>query len=269
MRLAAIGIVVVGIAGTTLAGGPPVSRGARQQDQFQWRGALAAGKTLWIRGVNGNIQALPASGGEAEVSAVKHARRSDPDEVEIQVVPGEDGVTICALYPTPRRSRRPNECLPGGEGHNNTNNNDVEVDFTVHVPAGVHLVGKTVQGDVTAQSLGANVTAHTVNGDVDVSTRGYAEASTVNGSIRAAMGRADWTGGMEFSTVNGGITVTLPAGFGASVEAQTVNGGLESDFPLTVQGRFSRRTFRGTIGSGGRDLSLSTVNGSIRLVKAP
>jgi DUF4097 and DUF4098 domain-containing protein YvlB len=143
------------------------------------------------------------------------------------------------------------------------------VDFTVHVPAGVNLVAKTVQGDVTADSLGANVKAYTVNGDVEVSTKGYAEASTVNGSIRAAMGKADWTGGLDFNTVNGGITVTLPAGFGASVEAKTVNGELDSDFPLTVQGRFSRRTFRGTIGNGGRDLTLSTVNGSIRLLKAP
>lgn len=266
MRLAAIGIVVVGIAGTSLAGARHPSQ---QQGQFQWRGQLAAGKTLWIRGVNGSIRALPASGGEAEVTAVKHARRSDPDEVEIQVIPSGDGVTICALYPASRRSRGPNECLPGGEGHNNTNNNDVEVDFTVHLPTGVDFVAKTVQGDVTAESLGANVEAHTVNGDVDVSTRGYAEATTVNGSIRAAMGRGDWTGGMEFNTVNGGITVTLPPGFGASVEAKTVNGGLESDFPLTVQGRFSRRSFRGTIGDGGRDLRLSTVNGNIRLVKAP
>lgn len=264
MRLAAIGIVVLGIAGTSLAGRPHQA----QQDQFHWRGQLAAGKTLWIRGVNGSIQAQPASGGEAEVSAVKHARHSDPEDVEIQVVPSEDGVTICAVYPAPRR-RGPNECLPGGEGHNNTQNNDVEVDFTVQVPAGVHFVGKTVQGDVTAQSLGANVKAHTVNGDVDVSTRGYAEASTVNGSIRAGLGRADWTGALDFNTVNGGITLTLPAGFAAAVEAKTVNGDLESDFPLTVQGRFSRRTFRGTIGAGGRDLSLSTVNGSIRLVKAP
>jgi hypothetical protein len=266
MRLAAIGIVVVGIAATSLAGGP---RRSQQRDQFHWRGALAAGKTLWVRGVSGNIQAQPASGGEAEVSAVKHGRRSDPDEVEIQVVASEDGVTICAVYPTPRRSRGLNECLPGGEGQNNTRNNDVEVDFTVHVPAGVNLVAKTVQGDVTADSLGANVKAYTVNGDVEVSTKGYAEASTVNGSIRAAMGKADWTGGLDFNTVNGGITVTLPAGFGASVEAKTVNGELDSDFPLTVQGRFSRRTFRGTIGNGGRDLTLSTVNGSIRLLKAP
>ena len=269
MRLAAIGIVVVGIAGTSLVGGPHrVPAPQQDQEQFHWRGQLAAGKTLWIRGVNGSIQAQPASGGGAEVSAVKRGRRSDPGEVQIEVVPSEDGVTICAVYPAPRR-REENECLPGGEGHNNTENNDVSVDFTVHVPAGVNLVAKTVSGDVTADSLGANVRAHTVNGDVEVSTKGYAEASTVNGSIRAAMGRADWTGGMEFNTVNGGITLTLPAGFGASVQAETVNGDLESDFPLTVQGRFSRRTFRGTIGNGGRELTLSTVNGSIKLQKAP
>jgi len=267
MRLAAIGIVVVGIAGTSLWGGSGRTRQAQQAD-FHWRGALAAGKTLTIRGVNGSIRALPGSGGEAEVTAVKHGRRSDPDEVEIQVVPSEDGVTICAVYPAPRH-RGANECLAGGRGENNTENNDVEVEFTAHVPAGVNLVANTVSGDVTADSLGANVRAHTVNGDVEVSTRGYAEGSSVNGSIRAAMGRADWTGGLEFNTVNGGITVAFPAGLGASIEAKTVNGDLESDFPLTVQGRFSRRTFRGTVGNGGRDLTLSTVNGSIKLVKAP
>src|SRR2546430_11685403 len=32
-----------------------------------------------------------------------------------------------------------------------------------------------------------------------------AEASTVNGSVYAKMGRANWTDRLEFSTVNGGI----------------------------------------------------------------
>ncbi len=262
MRLAAIGIVVVGIAGTSLVGRP-----AHQQDQFHWRGRLASGETLTIRGVNGFIRALPGPGGEVEVSAVKHGRRSDPEEVEIEVVPHEGGVTICAVYPAPRR-RGANECLPGGEGRNNTQNNDVEVDFTVHLPSGVNFVGKTVQGDVTVDSLGGNVEGHSVNGDVDISTRGYAEATTVNGSIRAAMGRADWSGALEFSSVNGGITLTLPAQVNAAVEAGTVNGSLDSDFPLTVQGRFSAKQFSGTIGDGGRRLRLETVNGSIRLLRA-
>lgn len=259
MRAVAVGIVAVGMGWLWHA-----DRLAAQQDEFHWRGRLAAGETLTIRGVHGDIRALPASGREVEVSAVKHARRSDPEEVEIEVVPHDGGVTICAVYPAPRR-RGPNECLPGGEGRNNTSNNDVEVDFTVRVPRGVHFTGKTVQGDVIADSLSGNVEGHSVNGDVDVSTTGYAEASSVNGTIRAALGRANWSGTLEFSSVNGSITVVLPADVSAAVEASTVNGSIDSDFPLTVQGRFSARRFHGTIGGGGRELRLETVNGSIRL----
>ncbi len=263
MRMAAVGIVVVGLAGVSR-----VDHQASQQDQFHWRGHLAAGETITIRGVNGEVRALPASGGDVEVSAIKRGRRDDPEEVEIEVVPHDGGVTICAVYPAPRR-RGPNECLPGGDGRNNTQNNDVEVDFTVHVPDGVNFVGKTVSGDVTAESLGGNVEARSVNGDVEVSTSGHAEASTVNGSIRASMGRADWTGRLDFSSVNGGITLTLPPSVSAAVEAGTVNGSLDSDFPLTVRGRFSAKHFSGTIGEGGRTLRLETVNGSIQLRRGP
>jgi len=46
-----------------------------------------------------------------------------------------------------------------------------------------------------------------------------------------------------------------------------VNGDIETDWPLTVSGRFSQRRLHGTIGAGGRGLSLSTVNGEIRLEK--
>jgi DUF4097 and DUF4098 domain-containing protein YvlB len=65
--------------------------------------------------------------------------------------------------------------------------------------------------------------------------------------------------------VNGGITIYLPSDFSAEVEAQTVNGDIETDFPLTVSGRFGMRRIRGTIGAGGRRIELETVNGSIRL----
>jgi hypothetical protein len=46
-----------------------------------------------------------------------------------------------------------------------------------------------------------------------------------------------------------------------------VNGSVESDFPITVRGRMNPRSLRGRIGEGGRDLDLTTVNGSIRLLK--
>ena len=235
--------------------------------EFHWTGRLAAGKRLEIKGVSGDVHALAATGDQIDVTATKHAERSDPEAVEIKVVPSEEGVTICAVYPTPRRAREPNECTTGDHWSSSTEDNDVVVDFEVRVPAGVKFYGHTVNGKVEVEHLGADVWAYTVNGSVRVSTSGYAEATTVNGSITAQMGRADWPDAVEFTTVNGGITLDLPANLSAEVRATTVNGEVTSDFPLLVTGRFGPRRFHGTIGQGGRELKLSTVNGSIRLRK--
>src|ERR1044071_3009248 len=149
---------------------------------FNWHGRLAAGKRLEIKGVNGDVRAVLRSGAEAVVNARKHSRRSDPDEVEIKVVESDEGVTICAVYPTPARARRENTCEPGESWHSNTENNDVVVDFEVQVPAGVEFDGKTVNGQMSAEGLKADVRASSVNGSVRVTTTGLAEASTVNGS---------------------------------------------------------------------------------------
>ncbi len=234
---------------------------------FNWHGRIAQGKRLEVKGVNGDVRAVLASGAEAVVNARKHGRRSDPDEVEIKVVESEDGVTICAVYPTPPRARQENDCEPGDRWHSNTENNDVTVDFEVQVPAGVVFDGKTVNGEMSAEGLKADVSASTVNGSVRVSTTGLAEASTVNGSVYAEMGRANWNDELEFSTVNGGITLIMPGKLDTEVRASTVNGEIESDYPLTISGKFGPRRVRGTIGAGGRTLNLSTVNGEIRLRK--
>jgi len=234
---------------------------------FNWHGRIAAGKRLEVKGVNGDVRAVLASGAEAVVNARKHARRSDPDEVEIKVVESADGITICAVYPTPPRARQENNCEPGDRWRSNTENNDVTVDFEVQVPAGVTFNGKTVNGEMSAEGLKGDVQASTVNGSVRVTTTGLAEASTVNGSVYAQLGRADWTNDLEFSTVNGGITLILPGKLDTEIRANTVNGDIETDWPLMISGRISQRRLKGTIGAGGRGLSLSTVNGEIKLKK--
>jgi putative adhesin len=238
---------------------------AAAQTDFSWHGKVASGKTVEIQGISGDITAQAASGSEVEVTAHKHARRSDPAEVQIKVVEDAEGVTICAIYPS-RRGASADDCRRNG--NRDLRDNDVEVDFDVRVPAGVRFSGATVNGDVRATGLKADAEGTTVNGGVEISTSGVARATTVNGSIDVVMGRADWTDGLEFSTVNGGITVTLPAAVNAEVKANTVNGSIDSDFPITVQGRMNPRSFHGTLGSGGRDLEFNTVNGSIRLRKA-
>jgi hypothetical protein len=237
------------------------------QQPFNWKGKLAAGKTIEIVNINGEIRASGiAAGSEVAVSASKRARHDDPDEVEIKVVESETGVTICAVYPS-RRSDRPNECRSGGRGHNDTKDNDVEVDFDVKVPAGVKFIGRSVNGAVEAEGLTADARAYSVNGDVRVASAGVVEASTVNGSIVASMGRADWVDELEFETVNGSVTLTMPADVNAELEIGTVNGSIDTDFPIMVSGRMNPQSLRGRLGKGGRDLEIKTVNGSIRLRK--
>jgi DUF4097 and DUF4098 domain-containing protein YvlB len=146
--------------------------------------------------------------------------------------------------------------------------NDVNVEFRVSVPAGVRFVGRTVNGAIEASGLQADAEAETVNGGVELHSTGTARAQTVNGGITARLGRADWTGALKLETVNGGIELTLPEGLSADVRASTVNGDISTDFPLSVTGKIARRKLEGTIGAGGRLLEMKTVNGGIDLKKA-
>jgi hypothetical protein len=250
---------VLAVAVLTLLAQPAVAQ------DFRWSGSIASGKTLEVRGVNGGVRAVGTSGSTALVTATKKGRKSDPDDVKIEVVEHAGGVTICAVYPS-KKSDRPNECKPGG-GRNNTEDNDVSVAFEVQVPAGVRFEGATVNGDISGRNLPNDAELTTVNGGIDLEAGGVARATTVNGSIDVRMGSAKWTGRLEFTTVNGGITVRMPASVSAEFEASTVNGSVSSDFPVTVQGKMSPRSLRGRIGDGGPVLRMSTVNGSISLEK--
>jgi Toastrack DUF4097 len=257
VRTTVFAVALTAAAGITLP--------AQSSNPFRWQGNVSAGNTLEIKGVNGQINATGAAGGQAEVVAEKDARRSDPASVKIQVVEHAGGVTICAVYPTPDNADQPNECAPGSEGHMQVRDNDVNVKFTVRVPPGVRFVGRTVNGDIEAERLDGPVALRTVNGSATFSTTSYGDATTVNGSIRGDVGRADWTDTLKFDTVNGSIKLSLPTGLSTDVNARTVNGDITTEFPMTVVGRFSRKQLDGSIGGGGRTLELRTVNGGIAL----
>lgn len=261
---------------SAIIAGDAARAGAQTSDDFRWSGEVARGKSIEIKGVNGDVEAVLASGSQVEVIARKRARRSDAATVRVEVLERDGHVTICAVYPTParypsrnrpgRRDRGPNECRPGDEGRMNTDNNDVQVDFTVRVPADVRFVARTVNGRVDATSLRSDLDVYTVNGRIMVSTSGTASAETVNGSIDAAIGDAKWDRPLDFHTVNGSITLDLPKDAAAELRAEVMNGDITSDLPLTIQSSRNRgRRITGSIGSGGQMLYLSTTNGSIRL----
>jgi len=231
---------------------------AIQSDHFSWKQKLAADQVIDVRSLSGEIHATGYDGAEVEVVAEKSG--SDSGSVHIEVIPSADGVIICAVYPGMNDDCRSRNT---GERHGIR----ARVDFTVKVPRNIRFVGSTVNGSLEATGLARRAKVSSVNGSVHVSTAEWAEASTVNGSVIARFGRADWPGRLHLATVNGRIELEVAGDLNAEVSTSSVNGSVQTDFTITVEGRMRRGSMHGVIGRGGRELELTTVNGDMELRK--
>lgn len=237
-----------------------------EEKAFEWSGRLPDGSWLRLKNMNGEVRVVAGTSDRVEVVADKSWRRGDPRDVRFDVQRDGDNVTICALW-FENASCSATSYRSNSSGRGNRRN-DVNVTFTVRLPRGVRIDVATVNGQVNIRDAGAEVVARTVNGGIDVATsNGPVSAKTVNGGIDVRMGQLDERSAMEFETVNGSISIELPAAFNGEIDMSTVNGGLRSDFPLQLSGRISPRHLRATIGNGGREVRLRTVNGGIELLR--
>lgn len=133
------------------------------------------------------------------------------------------------------------------------------------------LLLNTGDGSVTVTGAEGRLDVETGDGGVNVSGRlARVRLHTGDGSIvyRAepeSRMAADW----EINTGDGGVTVYLPEGFSADLDAHTGDGTVRSDIRVAAADESERgerrRTLRGTIGEGGRSLRIRTGDGAIRL----
>jgi hypothetical protein len=126
----------------------------------------------------------------------------------------------------------------------------------------------TGDGSIRATGLSGRLEAHT--GDGHLTVRGRFEVldlDTGDGGIDAAAEpgskvEAAWS----LRSGDGGITLRLPEGLGADLDAQTGDGSIILEKPLTVTGTIRERSVRGTLGPGGLPLKIHSGDGSIRLL---
>ena len=260
----------------------------RSSETWTWEGRVESGRWFRLSSINGPVTVEPSSDNMVHVRAEKDVGRGRVTDVAFQVVQSGGDVRVCAVW---RRDTCDEDGLHShGRDEDDEDSRDrrsVKVRFTVRVPAGVRLGAGTVNGEmrvrdlssdvrastvngrVEVRNVGGEVRATTVNGSVDVSTKnGPVEASTVNGSIDVRMSALSRDGDMKFSTVNGDVTVETPESLNARVRMGTLHGSISSDYPVQLSGRFGPRRAEGTIGRGGREIEMETVNGSIELRKA-
>jgi hypothetical protein len=259
----------------------------RNQETWTWDGRVASGNWFRLASVNGPVTVEASSDNMVHVRAEKDAgSRGRISDVGFQVVQDGGDVRICAVW---RDDLCDDEGIHRRRDRDRDDDDDrryTKVRFTVKIPSGVRLSAGTVNGemrvrDVSSEvrastvngrmevrNVGGPVRANTVNGAVEVSTRnGPVEATTVNGSVDVRMSAFSREGDMKFSTVNGDITVETPASLDARVRLGTLHGSISSDYPVQLSGRFGPRRAEGTIGRGGREIEMETVNGSIELRK--
>jgi DUF4097 and DUF4098 domain-containing protein YvlB len=232
----------------------PAMAGSDYQEEINQTYDLAPGSTISVQNINGSVTIDAWDQGRVQLSAVKKGNsKADVDEINVEIARESNGLSIRTIHPK----------------NKNKNGNGASVSYTLLVPRDINLDKiESVNGSIKISGVDGNIQTHTVNGSIKVlNSSGSTNANTVNGSINVELDRVATGKDMKFATVNGSIKVYLPDNISAEVKAKTMNGGIHTDFPLTVQGKFQNKSIDGTLGNGGAQLRLETVNGSISLLK--
>lgn len=143
------------------------------------------------------------------------------------------------------------------------------VSFKVFAPRQTDLDLETTNGGVSLTELTGDIDFQTTNGGIRLTrVSGDVRGRTVNGGVKVTLGGDRWDGnGLDVRTTNGSVAVSIPEDYSAVIETGTVNGSMSTDFPVTIQGRFSKRELTVTLGDGGQPIRARTTNGSVRLSK--
>ncbi len=209
-------------------------------------GYLLPGKTVNVDNANGDVAAYPPIVGQPRdqytVQATVAGAASGP--VPISVTKTKSGLSI-------------------------TSRSGTSIKLLVRVPKGDNLVVRTGNGSLNISDLDGHADAMAQNGNVHIQMGGYANATTVNGSISATLGSTTWPGSLHFQTHNGDVEVYVPAVVNAHVKATSLHGTVFTDFPVSAHADSTglMESAEGNIGSGGRRLVILTRNGNIHLMK--
>jgi DUF4097 and DUF4098 domain-containing protein YvlB len=146
------------------------------------------------------------------------------------------------------------------------NDTDLEVEFEIKMPRDAEINAvELVNGNLEISNFSADVQASSVNGDVTATQlAGEVELSTVNGDVSLESVVDHDT--IRLNSVNGSVSVLLPRNVNAKLSASTIHGDVRGDLGHGVTHAGS--SMDAVLGNGGPRISLSTVNGDIKIRRA-
>lgn len=267
----ALGALLIGAA----ASAQPVVEQKSWQHSYP---VTSATPKLVVRNIWGSVKVQSGAAGAIVVSAVeKRSARTAVDfekskeQLRLEVVASTDGVSL--VVDTPDRRERTDVCQECS----------LEYQFEITVPTDALVDVRTVtDGRVEVTGLRGPVNAGNVNGSVAV--RGIGECSSidsVNGTLEVTFARAP-SENCDLKTINGAITVGLPAGAGLDALLDLGHGHIETEFDVDgmpvaprvernrEQDRWRYRVRQSTgvrLGAGGPIFTFASLNGDVRILK--
>ena len=235
----------------------------QQREEFHQTYSLSPTGRVTLENINGGVQIKVWDRAAVQVDAVKKAYRRDRlAEAKIEVNATEENIRIKTEYPDENQTFR--------SGHGRYDNPAV-VDYTLTVPRKAVLESiELINGSIDIDGVEGTVKASSINGRVMArGLLGEAKLSTINGPLEATFTQLDETKPISLGSVNGNVTLIIPSNANAAIRAGTVHGGISTDFGIQVKrGEYVGQSMDGQIGTGGPQIKLGNVNGSIKVTHA-
>lgn len=139
------------------------------------------------------------------------------------------------------------------------------VSYEVLVPTQTSLNLQAQHGGIEVREVKGTITFTTVNGGVTlIGLGGEVKGKTTNGGLTLTLTGDTWAdGALNVSTSNGSVTCLLPVSYSATLIARTVHGRVHAALAPGTRKSLLPHNLTATLGRGGPQLQMSTVNGSI------
>jgi hypothetical protein len=207
-------------------------RGPRETETVDRTLPMPAGGTLRLKTFSGRVKITGGAGDQLVVHAVRRATKERLADIKLEITTSGNTIEVDANHRLVERR----------------NDNVVETDFDIQVPARTRLDIKTFSADVTVIGVSASQNIDGFSSDITVESADFGDGNDI-----------------DVNTFSGAVRLRLPANAKGNIDFNSFSGRFESDLPVTLN-TSSRRNFRGALNGGGTgDFRLKTFSGDVTI----
>ena len=220
------------LAAPAAAQGDRDDRGPRDTETIDRTLPMPAGGTLRLKTFSGRVRITGGSGDQLVVHAVRRATKDRLADIKLEITQSGSTIEVDANHRLVERR----------------NDNVVETDFEIQLPARTRLDIKTFSAPVTVIGVNASQNIDGFSSDVTIESTDWGDGNDV-----------------DINTFSGNVRLRLPGSARGNIDFNSFSGRFESDLPVTLN-TSSRRNFRGALNGGGNgDFRLKTFSGDVTI----